>query len=159
MDVLKGQVVALENENEQLWNSVQSFNDNLVVLNTTVADTCSQVADNNSELQKLKSEVEQLKHRNIKLEAHTCQREHKDFQPSGNYKWNAKWYWFIQCLLIKWWLLKEDVDEMRLEQVYQIPPWRKPGHAKPWLVIMKLSFYQVWTHKTIKLHKLEYRYL
>jgi len=79
MDVLKGQVVALENENEQLRNSVQSFNDNLVVLNTTVADTCSQVADNNSELQKLKSEVEQLKHRNIKLEVHTCQENIKIF--------------------------------------------------------------------------------
>ena len=50
---------------------MESFNDNLAVLNTTMADTCSQVADNNSELQKLKSEVKELERRNIKLKADT----------------------------------------------------------------------------------------
>lgn len=54
-----------------LRNFVESFNDNLAVLNTTMADTCSQAADNNSELQKLKSEVKELERRNIKLKADT----------------------------------------------------------------------------------------
>ena len=45
---------------------MEAFNDNLAFLNTTMADTCSQVADKNSEVQKLKSEV-----RDIKLKAHT----------------------------------------------------------------------------------------
>ena len=60
-----------------LRNFVESFNDNLAVLNTTMADTCSQVADNNSELQKLKFEVKKVERRNTKWKAHTTRENIK----------------------------------------------------------------------------------